>query len=89
MTSILSAKKSSWVTREDDRLESLYLRQKFQHRIRPYAYCAGESGGLCGSGGNRLVLVSEEEISSVLYENIIGNGCNGAGPCPMYMADSG
>lgn len=38
---------------------------------------------------NQLVLVSEEEISSVLYENIIGNGCNGAGPCPMYMADSG
>lgn len=37
---------------------------------------------------NQLVLVSEEEISSVLYENIIGNGCNGAGPCPMYMADS-
>lgn len=38
---------------------------------------------------NQLVFVSEEEISSVLYENIIGNGCNGAGPCPMYMAGSG
>ena len=30
MTSILSAKKSTWVAREDDRFESLYLRQKFQ-----------------------------------------------------------
>lgn len=38
---------------------------------------------------NQLVFVCEEEISSVLYENIIGNGCNDAGPCPMYMADSG
>ena len=37
---------------------------------------------------NQLVFVSEEEISSVLYENIIGNGFNGAGPCPMCMADS-
>ena len=37
---------------------------------------------------NQLVFVSEEEISSVLYENIIGNGCNGACPSPMCMADS-
>ena len=75
MTSILSAKKSSWVTREDDRFESLYLRQKFQcHETECLKFCGSSGPGLRGAAllcGDREVAVAGPSGGGVLLDESI------------------